>query len=330
MTVSVVIPVYNVKPYLRRCVQSVLRQTYRDLEVIIVDDGSNDGSAELCDALGATDKRIIVIHQQNQGLSAARNTGIRNATGTYIMFLDSDDAWLSDNGLEELMQANQASSDLIAFKNVDFWPKGHRSHNEDYDLAHINELPDAQAVFSFLVRTQTFRMSACFIIVRKEILINHHIFFPEHIISEDLTWSLKLWQHIQTVVFTNLEFYGYHHRRDSISTTTANTIEAYRNYDAIFNYWNKQCENECENAEAIRVFMADMWVSRGYNYHLLPTSDKPEALFILGQHASLLNYAETRKSKRTSCVFSFLGIKSTVALLGLYWQMRMIIKRHNF
>ena len=103
LKVSVVIPVYNVMPYLERCVQSVVRQTYQNLEIILVDDGSTDGSGKLCDKIAGTDQRIRVIHQKNQGLSGARNTGIRQATGEYVVFLDSDDEWLLSDGLEVLL-----------------------------------------------------------------------------------------------------------------------------------------------------------------------------------------------------------------------------------
>lgn len=91
--ISVVIPAYNVKPYIQKCVRSVLNQTYTNLEVILVDDGSTDGTARLCDALQNEDKRIVVIHQENKGLSAARNAGIEVAKGDWIAFLDSDD-WI--------------------------------------------------------------------------------------------------------------------------------------------------------------------------------------------------------------------------------------------
>ena len=90
--ISVIIPVYNVKPYLRMCADSVFSQTFRNLEIIFVDDGSTDGSGELCDELAAEDSRVRVIHQANGGLSAARNTGIDASTGAYLYFLDSDDA----------------------------------------------------------------------------------------------------------------------------------------------------------------------------------------------------------------------------------------------
>ena len=90
MTISIIIPVYNVENYLRECVESVCKLR-TPAQIVLVNDGSTDNSGALCDALAAEDARIKVIHQENGGLSAARNTGIRNSTGDYVMFLDSDD-----------------------------------------------------------------------------------------------------------------------------------------------------------------------------------------------------------------------------------------------
>lgn len=91
MKLSIIVPVYNVKNYLSDCLDSILNQTYRDFEMILVDDGSTDGSGELCDQYAAQDERISVIHQKNQGLSVTRNHGIARAKGEYLMFVDSDD-----------------------------------------------------------------------------------------------------------------------------------------------------------------------------------------------------------------------------------------------
>ena len=91
-----IVPVYNVLPYLGQALDSVVAQTYRDLEVIVVDDGSTDGSGELCDEYARWDGRLTVIHQENRGLSAARNVGIDRTTGDWILFLDSDD-WMEPN-----------------------------------------------------------------------------------------------------------------------------------------------------------------------------------------------------------------------------------------
>lgn len=100
--ISIIIPVYNVKPYLERCLESVIKQTYGNLEIIIVDDGSNDGGELICDEYGMKYKNTKVIHQQNQGLSAARNAGLELATGNWIAFLDSDD-WIHPQMYEILL-----------------------------------------------------------------------------------------------------------------------------------------------------------------------------------------------------------------------------------
>ena len=112
-TVSIIIPIYNVEQYLQRCIQSVISQTHRSLEIILVDDGSSDNSPEICDRFAKQDSRIHVIHQDNQGLSAARNAGLDLATSDYIQFVDSDD-WILPTMTEELMAVLQEdSSDAV-------------------------------------------------------------------------------------------------------------------------------------------------------------------------------------------------------------------------
>lgn len=110
--VSVIVPVYNVEKYLKKCVNSIIKQTYKNLEIILVDDGSPDRSGALCDHLATKDSRIRVIHQANGGVSSARNAGIEAATGEYICFVDSDD-WLSEHAIEILARRMKGdSSDL--------------------------------------------------------------------------------------------------------------------------------------------------------------------------------------------------------------------------
>lgn len=322
MKVSVVIPVYNVKPYLERCVNSVLRQTYKDIEVILVDDGSTDGSGELCDQIALTDNRISVIHQENQGLSGARNTGIRQAKGEYIAFLDSDDEWLLPDGLEKLFLGGKA--DIIVFKRVDIWHNSQRVTCSDYDIGNIIRMSDTQAIFSHLVTTQQLQISACFLLVRRHILLDNNIYFPLGLLSEDVYWSMHLWQHVHIARFTNLDLYGYYHRESSITTTV--NIRTYRSYDQIFTYWKSQCDAGCINADAIRAYLANMWVSRGYIYNGLSDIDKPEALHILNEHSDLLNYGRSPKSKRVQRTVQLIGVKATLVALDWYWRLRAHIK----
>ena len=111
-TVSIIIPVYNSEPYLPRCLDSVLAQTYSEIEVLLIDDGSTDNSYSLCQQYAQSDSRVKVIHQDNQGASAARNTGLDNATGDYIMFCDSDDM-VSAKWVEHLVRYVLEQPDII-------------------------------------------------------------------------------------------------------------------------------------------------------------------------------------------------------------------------
>ena len=111
--ISVIVPVYNVERYLKRCIESIINQTYKDLEIILVDDGSTDSSGNICDEYKKIDKRISVIHKKNGGLSDARNEGLKVVTGTYIAFVDSDD--FLDLDMYEYMQKNieKENADIV-------------------------------------------------------------------------------------------------------------------------------------------------------------------------------------------------------------------------
>ncbi len=324
MKVSVVIPVYNVKPYLERCVRSVIGQTHTDLEVIMVDDGSTDGSGALADQLATLSPCIRVIHQENQGLSGARNTGIRHATGEYIIFIDSDDEWLLPDGLETLLR--EAGSDAIIFKVVEVWGTGRKEYMRDYDTETLSKFSTPQVLFEYLVYNHLFRSSAVLLLVKKDVLVRNEIVFPLGYISEDVFWSLRLWQHIQTVTYKNIDFYGYYHRANSIAQTTS--IRVYESYDKIFTYWKEQCKDMCVNAKAVLVYLSGLWVTLAYSFYRLPTEKKDEAMSIMLRHKDLLDYAHSTKAKRAKALVRVLGVKNTTIVLGWYWRIRSIIKRN--
>ncbi len=327
MKVSVVIPVYNVKPYLERCINSVLRQTYKDLEIIIVDDGSTDDSGELCDQIATKDQRIRVIHQRNQGVSAARNTGIREAAGEYIVFIDPDDLWLLDDGLATVMNYCDETTELICFKVVDIWKDGRQYYSPDYNIEITSSQPNTQALFSYLIKSQALRMTAWIVIVRRQILIDNEIFFPLRIIGEDFFWHMLLWQHVCNVKMANVNLYGYWHRQDNITSAPV-AIWSYQEYDKTFTFWKEQQEQGCVNGDIILGYMANIWVNRGYVFYKLNDSDKPFALEILSKHSDLLNYAVTPKAKVTARLLHLIGLRTTVSLLSLYCRLKKRIKRY--
>ena len=322
--VSVVVPVYNIMALLERCVKSILDQTYKNLELILVDDGSTDDSGALCDQLAAQDSRIFVLHQENQGLSGARNKGIQNATGEYIIFVDADDYWLREDGLEALVKEVDDTTDMVAFKAVDIWKNEHKTYYPDYDLKTISQIQDTQALFTYFVRTQRFLMTAWLVLIRKDIIVKNDIYFPLRLIGEDFYWHMHLWQYLTKVKMVNVELYGYYHRPGSI-TTAAAPIRPYLDYDVTFSYWKEQCQKGCVNSEAILGHLAHIWVNRGCFYYKVNESDKPTAFAILRKHADLLNHAITPKAKRTAILLKTVGLKYTVDILGLYWRIRNLL-----
>ena len=134
--VSVVIPVYNVEHYLCECLDSVVHQTYRNLEIILINDGSADSSGSICENYAKTDARILVIHKENAGQGIARNIGIDRARGKYIIFLDSDDYWALDT-VEKLCQiAERDSLQLLLFSAKPFWDGIEKPDHYSYDYSH--------------------------------------------------------------------------------------------------------------------------------------------------------------------------------------------------
>lgn len=115
--ISVIVPVYNVEKYIRRCVDSILSQTYKNLEILLVDDGSNDLSGEICDEYAGTDKRVRAFHKKNGGLASARNFGLENVMGEYVSFVDSDD-WIEKNTYSyclDLINNENCKVDVVQF-----------------------------------------------------------------------------------------------------------------------------------------------------------------------------------------------------------------------
>lgn len=211
---SVIIPVYNVEPYLRKCVDSVLNQTYRNLEVILVDDGSPDGCGAICEEYAAKDDRVRVIHKANGGLSDARNAGLAQMTGEYLTFVDSDD-WLDDHALEFLYQA-------LTESNADFVIGQHDRVEEG--TGRILQMPERKADLIWMDRREAIRhmlqqgCAAWARLYKKE--IHAGIEFPVNEINEDEAIVLQLLERCHTVAEIGQVVYHYRCRPESITTSS--------------------------------------------------------------------------------------------------------------
>ena len=211
---SIIIPVYNVEKYLDTCVESVLCQSFRDFEVLLVDDGSRDSSGAICDRWAEKDSRIRVIHQENQGLSGARNTGIREATGDYLMFLDSDDWWDSPQVLEAVAhRLEQTQADVLSFDYQ-------KSFDGIQESPYFNREDAKEYTLEYMMAQNLWVNGACNKAVNRQLFAADQLRFRPQVSSEDMDWTLRLaiaaerFDYLQQVVFI------YRQHGTSLSHTT--------------------------------------------------------------------------------------------------------------
>lgn len=214
--ISVIIPVYNVEQYLGRCMETVLNQTYKNIEVILIDDGSKDNSSFLCDEWKAKDGRVVVIHQKNAGAGAARNAGLEIATGELIGFVDSDD-WIQLNMYETLINAikkypeadiaecetNRTDGRRETFsdsaKNVSFCMKSQKQMLEEFFRIHGGES----------------NYGICTKLIKRKVL--EHFRFVEGTISEDVMASYYFYTHCDKVVKIDKKLYNYFQNQEGVT-----------------------------------------------------------------------------------------------------------------
>lgn len=219
--VSVIVPVYNAQKYLARCVESLLAQSYKDLEIILVDDGSTDNSPSLCDEFAKMDSRVKVIHKQNGGAGLARNTGLENATGKYLTFVDSDD-YIDNTTVEKCMTAQiEHNADLVMFGRFNQSASGQITPKAV--LCDKLCFEGDEVVFDVLSGLFTYKMGvgiSCWGKMYNAELIkaNNISFYSEReLLSEDAFFMLELFAHIKRVALVPQSLYYYCQNENSLS-----------------------------------------------------------------------------------------------------------------
>lgn len=211
--ISVIVPIYGVEAYLDKCVQSVASQTYTDLEIILVDDGSPDGCPAMCDAWAKKDRRITVVHKPNGGLSDARNSGLNVAKGDYISFVDSDD-WIAPTMLESMLSALvQADADICSCGIINAYEDG---STQSWNLPSLNGNPE---IFLRALYSNTAVPVAIWNKLYKRELWTE-LRFPNGKICEDAFTTYKLIDSSKKLVQIPDELYYYRIRSGSIMTSS--------------------------------------------------------------------------------------------------------------
>ena len=215
--ISIIVPVYKTEKYLERCLNSIINQTYKNIEIILVDDGSPDNCPDICDNYQKKDKRIKIIHKNNEGLSDARNKGIELATGKYILFVDSDDEIIL-TAVEELVDIIRKNHpDLICFncKEVDEESKA-EIKNHFYSNSctkQVTEMTYEEAIADNINR-KNIRYEAGSKLYSIEVIKKHP--FPKGMLAEDFAVFYKYLSSAKKIIHYDNQLYIYYRRKDSI------------------------------------------------------------------------------------------------------------------
>lgn len=233
--ISIIVPVYNVESFLEECINSILVQSFKSLEVILVNDGSTDMSGKISDKFAQIDKRVKVIHKEYGGVSSARNIGVETAQGEFIGFVDSDDR-IDKDMFKELYRLCRETVSDISICQLGREINGSLINKGQEPL--ILEMDHDEALRQ-LFKGNLFRFSLCNKLFKKNCFKN--IQFPEGRIHEDLSTTYKLFANSKKAVFTNYIGYIYVKRENSILTSTFNKkrLDAFLGWDEILTFMRK-------------------------------------------------------------------------------------------
>lgn len=322
MKVSFIIPVYKVEAYLRQCVESITCQTYRDIEIVLVDDGSPDNCPALCDQLAIEDKRIRVVHKPNGGLSDARNAGMKAASGDYVVFVDSDDFWVGEDSLQKIVDTAKENPkcDFIGYNCSYYYPGSNRySKWVEYSSEILSPVTGDKAV-QLLVASGTFPMSAGLKMVKRGLLVNNNIDFKKGQIAEDIPWFINLLEKTDKCMFVNDYIYAYRQNVSGSISATGGERSFFSLLDIVKTELEKIEERSfsAQAKDALLSFLAYELSILIMIVGNLPKEKQTQIRKELKSLCWLLKYTQNPKVRMVSRVYNIFGYVITEKVLRVY------------
>lgn len=321
MKFSIVIPCYKVEKYLNECIDSVLNQTFKDFEVILVDDGSPDRCPEICDEYASKDKRVKVVHQNNAGLACARNTGIKEAKGEYLICIDSDDYIVSNDILQRIAEKAQSNVDVVLYG----YQKLFESNNAlgDSDIPILKGMCGTAEMLEAVLENNSYCGTAWTKAVRLSLLHDKNIEFTPGMISEDIDWYLHLLCYAKTFDSLNDKAIIYRQRLGSISHDAK--LKSLTDNLWILENWPKRIKELVKDKAIVDALMKvlafyygnDMVLFSGYESSI----SKPYK-HRMKEQSYLLDYAVTPRSMTIRKFYKLLGFDITLLLLKVLLKLK--------
>ena len=212
--ISVIVPVYNVRDYLKKCIDSIIEQTYSYLQIILVDDGSNDGSEKICDEYLKKDSRVQVFHKKNGGLSSARNLGLKKAKGEWIGFVDSDD-YIEKDMYESLLMNMDSDVDITCCARRVVYPLELKKRPEFWCALNKRKVFSSEEAIKEVLMLRYLSFSVCTKLFRKSLLKD--MWFPHGKVAEDMPFTYETLKRSRNVVHIGKAKYNNFYRENSIS-----------------------------------------------------------------------------------------------------------------
>jgi glycosyltransferase involved in cell wall biosynthesis len=315
--ISIIVPVYNVKQYLEECIESLLRQDLDDFEIILVNDGSTDGSGALCNDYSTRYEFIKVIHKENGGLSDARNAGLRATTGEYVVFVDSDD-YLAHHALKTIAKSiNLSKPDVVFLEATKIFFDGRLVPMGDGYIKNAIDNRTKQEVLEHLSKLPKFPGSACTKMIKADLIKQHNLIFEKGLLSEDIDWTVRLLTAAETFAYCPIDYYYYRQGRASSITASVGSKNL-QDLLFIIDKWANQDLGYRPFQREINAFMAYEYVIVLLIYASLDTITAKKKLEDIKKNRWLLHCGKSRKIKLINAVAGCLGIVATARILKWY------------
>ncbi|WP_432354367.1 glycosyltransferase family 2 protein [Sporosarcina sp. A2] len=314
---SIIVPIFKIEKYLPRCIDSILRQPFNDYELILVNDGSPDACPSICNQYAESDNRIKVIHKKNGGLSDARNAGIENAKGRYLLFIDGDD-YMKDFTLEKIMKPFNGSEDLdmLICPLIKTYPTG--EEKVDYLPLESNyKLLNQKEMLAKMTISKTTFWGAGKNIYKNSIIKDKKLFFQKDLIgAEDCEFFMKYIRSCRNFYLINIPIVHYRLEREgsitNVMSMSAITGQLHVFYD---NFYFYKYENQYVDS-TMQVFFANKFANTvSLLYNLKNKADYSQVIAYLNHHKNILKYTNNLKYSIAKVVWSILGFYKGSILL---------------